>query len=220
MPLNLMRERYSVRNFNQDKELSQHTLGCIIEAARLAPSFVNTQPWHFIVIKNKSIKKLLTKLSSGQPHIVQAPVVIACCADLSCFEYENYRKTLESRPGITEDRLNFLLNSPAFNPCLNGEEAMKLRALEELTYAIAYMTIEAQDHNVASCIVGAIGNEYTKVNLDTYAVVREELALPDNLYVATLLLLGYASSEFNKLPKQRKGFEDIVSYEKFGNKIP
>ncbi|MFA6989544.1 MAG: nitroreductase family protein [Candidatus Gastranaerophilaceae bacterium] len=220
MPLDLIRKRCSVRSFNQTKEISDHTLGCILEAARLAPSWTNVQPWHFIVIKDKTIKKLLSKLSLGQPHVAQAPVVIACCVDLNCFEYENFKQTLESRPGISQDRVNFILNSPTINPGLSGKDAIKTRVLEELTYAIAYMTIEAEDHNVSTCIIGAIGNEYTNTNLDTYAVVKEELGIPNNVYLATLLLLGYVSSDFSELPKQRKNFEDIVSYERFGKKMP
>lgn len=218
MLLDLMRERSSVRNFDTEKEPGEHEIGCILEAARLAPSWINVQPWHFIVIKDKIMKTLLSKLAPGQGHIEQAPVIIACCADLNCFDYDNYRKILESRPGITQERLNRLLNNPALNPSLKGDETVKLRALEELTYAIAYMTLEAQEHNVATCIVGGIGNEYTGATPDVYSVVREELGLPDNVYLATLLLLGYPSSEFNKNAKQRKDFEEIVSYEKYGSK--
>ena len=64
----------------------------ILEAGRFAPSFLNLQPWHFIVIKDENTKNFLYNLSGGQPHVAKAPVIIACCADLSIFDYENYRE--------------------------------------------------------------------------------------------------------------------------------
>jgi len=45
----LIRHRYSVRSFSSEKVDRSFILE-ILEAARMAPSAVNYQPWHFIVI--------------------------------------------------------------------------------------------------------------------------------------------------------------------------
>ena len=53
---NLIKKRRSVRNFKKDIidfEIIQNA----ILAAGTAPNGANLQPWHFVVIKNKSIKK-------------------------------------------------------------------------------------------------------------------------------------------------------------------
>ena len=52
MVLREISERYSVRNFS-DRNIPDEIIRDILEAARLAPSWVNTQPWHFIVVKDK-----------------------------------------------------------------------------------------------------------------------------------------------------------------------
>ena len=212
--MDLIKERYSLRNFYEQMP-DFDDIKDILEAGRLAPSFLNLQPWHFIVIKDENTKNLLCNLSGGQPHVQKAPVVIACCADLSVFDYENYRENLSKRPGMTQEKLQYFLSSKALNPASHSQEAVKQRALEEVTYAIAYMTLAAHDKGLETCIVGGIGNEYTQVMQDIYAVTKMELELPKNIYLAALLLVGYPAED-NIIPhKDRKSFEEVVSFEKY-----
>ena len=217
MVFSAIKDRYTVRSFS-DQDISDAVLLDILEAGRLAPSWVNVQPWHFIVVRDKDTKELLSHVAHNQPHVAQAPVVIVCCGDSKSWERENYKQILESRPGITEERVNALLNNPAFNPKLRGEEAVTCRTLEELTYAIAYMTIEAETQGVGACIVGYIGNELTESIPDVYKQVRERLNLSDNIMMITLLLLGYPAPDLQKPPKNRRALEEIISFEKYGNK--
>ena len=213
----LIKNRYSLRNFD-NKMPSFDDIRDILEAARLAPSFLNLQPWHFIVIKDDETKTLLYNLSGCQGHVLQAPVVIACCTDLSTFDFEKYKAALENRPGMTQDLLNYFLSSKALNPALLGKEAVKTRGLEELTYAMAYMTLAAHEKGLETCIIGGIGNEYTQINQDIYAVAKMELELPKDVCLAALLLVGYPKED-NIIPnKDRKSFEEVVSFEKYSSK--
>lgn len=214
MPLDLIKNRYCLRDFSSELP-SDEKIENILEAARLAPSWVNVQPWHFIVIKNQETKDLLSQLANGQPHVAAAPVVIACCGDVASWEQENYKKIVESRPGISEEKVNRLLSIPALNPELLGEKAIEIRTVEELTYAVAYMTLEAQEQGVGACIVGGFGNELTQANPEIYQQVKAKLNLPPNIYLITLLLLGYPSDSNQMLPKARKNKDEVVSYERY-----
>jgi len=178
MLLDIIKERYSLRSFDTEKTPSFEDIRDILEAGRLAPSFLNLQPWHFIVIKDENSKMLLAKLSGNQQHVLQAPVIIACCADFSIFDYERYKENLEKRVGMTQETLQYFLNSKALNPALLGPDAVRTRAIEEVTYATAYMTLVAHEKGLETCIVGGIGNEYTQVSQDIYAVTKMELELP------------------------------------------
>jgi len=217
MVLKEIKERYSTRSFS-DSQPSDKQISEILEAARLAPSWMNVQPWQFIVIKEKETRELLSKLSHGQPHVTNAPVVIACCGDLSAWETEKFKKTLQSRPGITEDKINALLSNPTYNQKLKGNNAIIYRTIEELTYSIAYMTIEAKGLGLDTCIVGAIGNDLTESVPEVYQQVRQKLNLPDHVILIALLLVGYSSSELKNPPKLRKDAEEIFSFEKYGKK--
>ncbi|MCK4687647.1 MAG: nitroreductase family protein [Candidatus Lokiarchaeota archaeon] len=74
--LNFIKNRRTIRNF-QEKSISEKEIGMILEAGRWAPSASNRQPWEFIVIKNKEILKVISKLARYGKFIEQSPVAIA-----------------------------------------------------------------------------------------------------------------------------------------------
>ena len=53
--LELTKKRFSVRNYKSDR-VEQDKIDYIIECARLAPSAVNYQPWHFMVVVSEEQK--------------------------------------------------------------------------------------------------------------------------------------------------------------------
>ena len=208
----LIKERACVRKFT-DKKPSKDQLKAILEAGRLAPSWVNVQPWHFIVVQDPETIKLLGKLSFDQPHVTKAHTLIVCCGTTDSWEDDNYKEIIITRPNITKEKIDFLLNSPTFNPMKISEEAVLMRTTEEVTYAIAYMTLETENQGLACCVIGAIGNPLTKSNLDVYQQVKEKLNLDGTTFIVALLVIVYPDGE--KPPKTRKNFDQIVSYNKY-----
>ncbi|MDR0761763.1 MAG: nitroreductase family protein [Campylobacteraceae bacterium] len=85
--LSVIRERKSVRSFKDgDKAIPKETLDAIIKAAFAAPSAVNLQPWHFIIIDKRDI---LNALGDGLPYvkmIYDTPAAIVVCADSTISE--------------------------------------------------------------------------------------------------------------------------------------
>ena len=73
--------RYSVRSFTGQK-VNRNTILEILEAAHLAPSAVNFQPWHFIVVTEP---ENLIDLQEVYPRnwFKEAPVCIVVCSDHS-----------------------------------------------------------------------------------------------------------------------------------------
>ena len=68
MLLETIKKRQSVRNY-QDKEIPEEILQQILEAGRLAPSANNGQPWKFIVVKDKDLRKKLVPACKNQKFI-------------------------------------------------------------------------------------------------------------------------------------------------------
>lgn len=215
MVLEIIKERQSVRKY-KSKVPSDEQINSVLEAARLAPSWINVQPWHFIAVKNKSTRSLLAKLSNGQPHVDQAPVIIVCCGNLEDWEYDNYKANLESKPGITPERVAQLLLNPALNPRLIDKNTVIMRTVEEVTFATAYMTLEAHKQGLGACVIGGIGNELTKSVPAIYRVVKEELQLPKNMYIISLLALGFAEDDINN-EKCRKEKNKVISFETYSS---
>lgn len=98
--LEVMRRRRNIRKFKPDPVPDEY-LRTVIEAARLASSGANTQPWEFIVIRDPERKKRVAQIffeaaekgvevdprfprSPGTLMVtkfIEAPVLLAVCAD-------------------------------------------------------------------------------------------------------------------------------------------
>jgi len=79
--LELVNKRQSVRKYS-DKIVEREKIERCLEAARLAPSACNSQPWKYIVVddpelKEKVAKETFSTIASFNKFVLQAPVIIA-----------------------------------------------------------------------------------------------------------------------------------------------
>jgi nitroreductase len=75
-----IRTRREIRDY-LDKPIPNETLQRILEAGRLAPSSKNSQPWHFIVIRDKVTLKKISELTPTGAHIARAALAIVILMD-------------------------------------------------------------------------------------------------------------------------------------------
>jgi len=73
----LIQERYSVRAYRPDP-VEEHKLQKVLEAARLAPTAANRQPFQLIVIHMADRREELGKMYDRE-WFTQAPIVICAC---------------------------------------------------------------------------------------------------------------------------------------------
>jgi len=74
----LVQKRYSVRAYKPDP-VEEDKLGQVLEAARLAPTAANRQPFQIIVIHTASREADLRRIY-GRSFFAQAPLLIVICA--------------------------------------------------------------------------------------------------------------------------------------------
>jgi len=72
----VLEKRRSIRKY-KDAPVPKEKILKMLEAARIAPSASNRQPWHFIVVENKETIKKLAK----QEWAAEAPLMIVGLAD-------------------------------------------------------------------------------------------------------------------------------------------
>jgi nitroreductase len=79
--IELANKRFSVRSY-LDKEVEKEKILQVLEAGRVAPSAVNFQPVHYIVVTEDSQKE---KIAEVYPRgwVKEAPVVIIACGNHS-----------------------------------------------------------------------------------------------------------------------------------------
>jgi nitroreductase len=73
----LIRKRYSVRSYKSDA-VEDYLLQEVLEAARLAPTAANRQPFQLIVVHTKGREAELQRIYD-RPWFVQAPLIICAC---------------------------------------------------------------------------------------------------------------------------------------------
>jgi nitroreductase len=74
----VIKTRRSVRAYASDP-IPDDVLNRVLDAARIAPSGSNRQPWKFILVKDGDVKKKLVSSCGGQSFIAEAPLVIVAC---------------------------------------------------------------------------------------------------------------------------------------------
>jgi nitroreductase len=182
--LNLIRFRRSVRKFS-DKPIEKEKLGLILEAGRLAPSSSNSQPWQFIVVKDKEIiKKLVEAVPLGiKPNLwfSNAPIVIICLA----------------KPHLIEHKLAKILASDYHRI--------------DTAIAIDHMVLMATSLGIGSCWVGWFDGKKVKKLLHIPKNVDVVMLLPMGYPQEQSTEEGMGGIK----PRPRKKLEEIVSYDKY-----
>lgn len=211
MLLELIKNRKSVREYTEQK-ISKENLTKILEAGYYAPSWMNSQPWKFIAVENQETKDLLCELSGHQPHVKNAAALICCIADKNGWSKEVFGEVLAAR-GIGEEGREKIFNIPMFYPPLLGEDKVLMRSVEQVTYAVSYMMLEAKALGIDSCIIGALQNEATVIKKpELFEEAKQKLNLSKDDVMITIITLGYAKEETPTV-KQRKDFDKIVYFE-------
>jgi nitroreductase len=72
----VIRTKRAVRQFT-DELLTEEVIRSILNAGRRAQSSKNTQPWHFIAIRNRATLRHLAECGAYARHLAGAPFAVA-----------------------------------------------------------------------------------------------------------------------------------------------
>lgn len=117
-----IRARKSVRRY-QPTPIPEQKLQAVLNAARLAPSAQNLQPWKFIVVRDESLKRKLVNGCHNQKFIAEAPVVIVACAleDEATAMVGGYMNSYPMDIAVALTHLILAATSEGLGTCLIGE---------------------------------------------------------------------------------------------------
>ena len=74
-------QRRSIRKFDSRKDIPDNLIDNLLEAARLAPSGLNNQPWRFAIVRRQDLKDQMAQLTHYHGIIRSAPVLIIVLLD-------------------------------------------------------------------------------------------------------------------------------------------
>jgi nitroreductase len=124
-----IQRRTSVRAY-LPTPVKDEKLDRILDAARLAPSGKNGQPWTFIVIRDEETREQLVPACKNQKFVAEAPVVIAVCGreELAYQKMGGYWNSLPVDIGIALEHLMLAAVAEGLGTCWIGafiEEEVK-----------------------------------------------------------------------------------------------
>ena len=119
--LDVIRDRRSIRRYKEDA-IPEDVFGRVMEAARLAPSGKNFQPWKFIAVGDRKLKEELAAASRGQYFMARAPLVIVACGfpDQSYPRQGNYMKSWPIDVAIALQHLMLQAQEEGLGTCWIG----------------------------------------------------------------------------------------------------
>jgi len=71
----VIQTRRSIRSFKKDL-VPKKVLYRVLEAARIAPSASNSQPWKFILVKDENLKEKMVSACQNQHFIADGPLIV------------------------------------------------------------------------------------------------------------------------------------------------
>lgn len=191
-------KRRSIRRYKPDP-VPDDVVKELLEAARLAPSGCNAQPWRFKVVRDGETKRKLAQAACDQPFIADAPVVLVCCADIRGY-LDGTVSGIEDldRTGAVEGRVAGII--------LEKVEIMKTMPVEQIAPRIAFNVAIAVEHIVLRAVDFGLGSCW--IRLFDERAVRNIFGWDDYINVVSLLPLGYPAEE--PAPRKRLALEEIL----------
>jgi len=198
--MDAIRKRRAIRKYKPDPVPPEH-IERLLEAARLAPSGVNSQPWKFKVVTDPDERQKVFEATSNQRHVGEAPCVIVVCADTMSYHRElqkRFNELIEQGVLSEED-----INAAGIKDRISDKEVDELGMFEQ---SASFNTAIATEH---ICLMAAeLGLGTCWVHLFDRQKLVELFDLPPWLIPVTLLPVGYPDE--NPEPRPRKSIEEIT----------
>lgn len=131
--LEIARQRQSCRSYDETRPVEQEKLDAILEAARLAPSACNGQPYHLTVCRGetaKEVAKATVGMGGMNKFAVQAPILIV----------------ISEQPYV---------RSAALGARAKGTDYRSI----DMGIVSAYITAEATAQGLSTCILGWLDDD-------------------------------------------------------------
>ncbi len=218
--LEAVKTRRSIRNFKSDV-VPEGVIREILDAARWAPSWGNTQPWEFVVVtgeKLEQFKKANQKLQMDGAAPQPDTVMPAVWPDPIKLRYNDVGKQVltslnigrgdkEARQRYYNDMHGLFGASAMVLFCLDKSIAREYGMLD-IGAIIQTTCLLAHDRSLGTCILSA--------TVLYPAMVREIIPIPDSQAIIMGIALGYpdAAAPVNTFVRERAPLDSVTLWAK------
>ncbi|ROS04550.1 nitroreductase/dihydropteridine reductase [Sinobacterium caligoides] len=196
--LELLSLRYTTKAYSPDKTVPDELIEDLLQSLRLAPSSINSQPWHFISISNAADKLEISQASwaTNKQKVIDCSHAIVLCSKQSftvqdCAEIESLSAKLRHSQ-VNPDRLEMMqgfVSSKSAADLQTWIDCQLYLALGQLLTTAAMIGVDATPME----------------GFDPEAVGELFNLKEQGLKATAIVLLGYRSDDdFNTLDKACK----------------
>lgn len=213
-----VRERRSIRRFRPDG-VPENIIRDILEAARWAPSWGNTQPWEFYIVTGNALEKF--KKLNCQQHIEGMPPspeipMPKVWPEVLKKRYTNLGKRLLTSMSIAREdtigrsRYYAEMFSLFGAPCLIVTCFLSSLSIEYAMFDVGLInqtiSLLAYERNLGTCMLAA-SVSYPKL-------LRELLPIPEDRLIVIGTLLGYPdwNSPENHFERERATLDEQITW--------
>ncbi len=139
--------RRSIRSYKK-QDVPDEIVTKLVEAAIMAPSAGNVQPYHFVIVRSEKIRQQLSKAAFNQKMLLDVPVVIVVFVD----EKQASKKY--------------------------GERGKKLYCIQDTAAATQNILLAASSMSLGTCWIGAFSENDVKKAVNAPKEMRPVAIIP------------------------------------------
>ncbi|HEY1022587.1 MAG TPA: NAD(P)H-dependent oxidoreductase [Flavisolibacter sp.] len=199
-----MHWRHATKVFDKEKLVPDDQIDLLLETLRLSPSSIDMQPWKFLVINNKAVRKQLQSLAMNQPQVTEASHLFLLCSleKIDGAYYERLVQLEKQENGQHSSLAIFRSMAMAF---IESKDSRELRhwMAEQVYIALGFLLSTCALLHIDACPIE--GFDHAKVNK---LLGLHNLGIESRIMVA----IGYRPerSEYRNMPKLRWPKEEVV----------
>jgi len=213
--IEIAKQRYTAKHYDSSKKISPENAAKLKELLRLAPSSVNSQPWHFLIASTAAGKARIAKSTCENYDFNTAKIMDAALAVVFC-----------ARTEISDAYLRHITEKQREDGRFGGSREIEADSHKGLVYFAE--TLRKKNHdlacwtarqtylNIGAFLLGAaaLGIDTTPMEGFDPDILNREFGLPEKgLNALCIVTAGYhAADDANaSRPKSRLAESEIIT---------
>src|SRR5512137_863102 len=208
--LKVIQDRRSIRDYTAEP-VSEKDIALILEAARLAPSGENAQPWRYVVVKDPATRKKLGALAGGGSGRRFTAEFVTKKMQERFTSLEDEAKKKAAFDKLTSGKVSaFLADAPVDLVVCGKKDVWDLPF--DTSAAIENILLMVTALNLGACWVIA-----PCIDIRDEERIKGLLSIPEGFKAVSIISIGHPTRPHR--PRPRMALKDLVFDEKWGENL-
>ena len=211
--MDVYKSRHACKLFDTEKIISDKDIKFILETARLSPSSFGFEPWYFVVVQNKDLRKKLKENAWGATakldtasHFVLGLTMKSGMTKYDSPYIKKFMKNVQELPeGVVDGKGKMYETFQKSDFDLTDDRKLFDWASKQCYIPLANMMTSAAMIGIDSCPIEGFKQK------ETEDILKADLGIDTKLYgLSYMVAFGYRVNE--PRPKTRRKLNDIVTF--------